>query len=161
MHAKGGSLAPFCPRTQRILGNTGHGIDHGIAKLQQLLLLSPRERIESALFVVGSQNCWLSFRSPARSRFSASRFRSSRLRLRFFPDGPGLLRGLGRFWRGQLFRCLAWRNFFVGSGHKSNLAPKGPARAERIIKNNYPGAQGEISLLRKSAFLGACAGIMP
>ena len=34
MHPKSGSLTAFCPRTQRILGDAGHGIDHGIAKLQ-------------------------------------------------------------------------------------------------------------------------------
>ncbi len=145
MHAKSGSLVAFCPRTQRILGDTGHGINHGIAKLQQFLLLRPRERIKSALLVVRSQNCWLSFPPAARSRLLPSGFRSSRFRLPFFRDGPSLLRRLGRFWRARLFRGLARRNFFVGFGHKSNLAPRGPARAERIIKNNSPEAQGEIS----------------
>src|SRR4029450_1530732 len=54
MHSKSRSFAAFSPRAERVLGNAGHGIDHGIAKLKEFLLLLARERVEPALPVIVS-----------------------------------------------------------------------------------------------------------
>jgi hypothetical protein len=48
MHAKSRGLAPFCTRAKSVLGNAGHGIDHGIAKLKEFFLLLAREWVKPA-----------------------------------------------------------------------------------------------------------------
>src|SRR4030095_7939578 len=54
MHPKSRSFAAFSARAEGVLGNAGHGIDHGIAKLKEIFLLLTRERVESALPVIVS-----------------------------------------------------------------------------------------------------------
>ena len=55
MHSKGRGFAAFSARTQRVLRHARHGIDHGIAQLQELLLLLARERTQFALVVIASE----------------------------------------------------------------------------------------------------------
>src|SRR4029450_5898695 len=54
MHAKSRGFAAFSARAESVLGNAGHGIDHGVAKLKKILLLLSRERVKpaSALMIV-------------------------------------------------------------------------------------------------------------
>jgi hypothetical protein len=55
MHSKSRSLAAFSARAKSVLGNTGHGIDHGVAELKQLLLLLAGERVEPPLAMISAK----------------------------------------------------------------------------------------------------------
>src|SRR5205807_9943327 len=52
VHPEGGGFASFRARTQGVLSDASHGIDHGIAQLQQLLLLRLGEGIKPSRFVI-------------------------------------------------------------------------------------------------------------
>src|SRR4029077_1331843 len=56
VHPEGGGFASLCARTQGVLGDAGHGIDHSIAQLQQLFLLPLGKGIKPARFVVVPEN---------------------------------------------------------------------------------------------------------
>src|SRR3981081_1324648 len=48
MHAESGRFTSFGARTQRVLRNAGHGINHGVTELKKFLLLFAGEGIELA-----------------------------------------------------------------------------------------------------------------
>jgi hypothetical protein len=48
MHSERRGFAAFSPGTKSILSNAGHGINHGIAKLEEILFLLADKWIESA-----------------------------------------------------------------------------------------------------------------
>src|SRR5947208_312340 len=52
MHSESRSFAAFSTRAKSVLGNAGHGIDHGIAKLKKLFFLFARKRVESPLAII-------------------------------------------------------------------------------------------------------------
>ena len=55
VHAERGSFTAFGARAKCVLRHAGHGIDHGIAQLQQFLFLAASERIEFAFLIIISQ----------------------------------------------------------------------------------------------------------
>src|SRR5438445_7209052 len=55
MHPKSRRLAAFGPRAQSILGDAGHGIDHGVAEMKELFLLLTDKWIESPFAMVQTQ----------------------------------------------------------------------------------------------------------
>src|SRR5438128_5125475 len=77
MHSKRGRFAAFGARTERVLRDPSHGIDHGIAQIEELLLLLARERIQLAYAMIASEQ------HLARVRAGARFFRRDLPRLRF------------------------------------------------------------------------------
>ncbi|PYJ33182.1 MAG: hypothetical protein DME88_08890 [Verrucomicrobia bacterium] len=55
MHAKCRSFAAFSARAKRALSDAGHRIHHGIAKLEEFLLLLAGERIQLLLAMIQTQ----------------------------------------------------------------------------------------------------------
>ena len=52
MHAESGSFAALGAGPEIVLRDPGHGIDHRVAQLEQLLFLAADERVEPLLLVV-------------------------------------------------------------------------------------------------------------
>src|SRR5207249_11045255 len=98
MHAKCRRFAAFCAGTQRVLGNTGHGIDHSVAKLEKFFFLLARERIESFFAMVQAQQCGGRARGCFSFRFRWLR-RTLRRFLRDWPFGVDLAGWLGNLAR--------------------------------------------------------------
>src|SRR5436305_8729448 len=55
MHSKSRRLAAFGARAQSILGDAGHGIDHGVPEMKELFLLLADKWIESPFAMVQTQ----------------------------------------------------------------------------------------------------------
>src|ERR1700751_3631139 len=55
MHSKRGGFAAFRTGTERVLSDSGHGINHRVAELEKLVLLFANERAELALVVIPAQ----------------------------------------------------------------------------------------------------------
>src|SRR5437868_15498293 len=90
--------------------------------------------------------------------FSRRVFGAADLVCGFFGTGLAFLEDFGAL---GLFVALRGATFLLDLGIKATSRPGVAARAERIIKNNSPEAQGEISRPGRACFLGAGAGIMP
>src|SRR5207237_1371608 len=109
VHSKGGGFAAFGAGTESILSNAGHGIDHGITQLKELVLLLARERAHFALAII------LSEQSLARVGTSVG------------PFGRNLLRRLR-------FASFLGGNFFLfGCGHNSKGVRRGERRQKRRL----------------------------
>src|SRR6266568_4585837 len=76
MHAKGRSLAAFSARAKSALGHTGHGIHHGVAKLEKFFFLLANKRIELPFAMIQAEQ----HRRRLRSLPSGFRRTSRRLR---------------------------------------------------------------------------------
>src|SRR5207249_5500495 len=68
VHSKRRSFAAFSARTERVLRHAGHGIDHGIAQLQELLLLLARERAQFTFAMIASEQRLSRARAGANAR---------------------------------------------------------------------------------------------
>ena len=56
VHAEGGGFAAFRAGAEIVLRHAGHGIDHGVAQMQQLFALAVGKRIELSLLVIVPEN---------------------------------------------------------------------------------------------------------
>src|SRR5437762_4939853 len=153
MHAKSRSLAAFGARPKSVLGNAGHGIHHGVAKLKQLLLLLARERIKPLLTMVpakqdggGVNDCFSGFRN-LRQTFDRLRrdpcglFRGRSFR-RHFTRGLGGLARWSRFTRGGFLRGTL---LFLWFGHSVKGAfCWGGGNNGCLMKSIWSSAQAEI-----------------
>src|SRR5713226_8675374 len=106
MHSKRGGFAAFGARTKRVLRHTGHGIDHGIAQVQELFLLLARKRTQLPLSMIASEQRLSRVRAGANARRFGFLYRNL----------PGWLRFAGG--------SFLSRNFLLfGFGHNSKGAP--------------------------------------
>src|SRR5690242_4227134 len=109
MHSECGSFTAFGSRTERVLRDASHGIDHGVSKLKQLLFLFANERREFALVVIAAKQ-------------------GARTLVCFF----------GRIFADRFFGGFFWSSFFLFWGG-NKLKRRSPGRAPKnggLIKND-------------------------
>src|SRR5262249_12261001 len=105
MHAECGGFAAFSARSERVLRDSSHRIDHRVAELEKLVLLLADKRRELALVIIAGKQ---------RTRAFAGFF--------------------GGNFSGRLFGGFFRENFFLfGGGHNSKGAPTIGRRKKRRL----------------------------